>query len=966
MSVGDILNPKRVRTQANERLDTVDADALSQAPRAFLDAWSRAIEATPRNAGGSTPVGLILQGFGLTLNPSGPSDGKVRVQSPPGVAFDSDGRMLIKENGVTVDLTLPTGSSQIYAFFIDDNNSTAVRRFISVTSPYVESGSAIATALKGDVAYWVRAGNQTSIVSNDVVNGKTTALCFLGVAVNTAGAVTMAGYDIVSAPNGQYAVNRLSSVTTPTTPPPANTAGGSLATMLDVVTAALYSLGQAMWKGSDHLTPALANNFGAYNIPAGGVDKAFRQALGYATIGNGTTVIGDFNTSDFANNNAMLVAALASLPTAGGRIYVKPGVSLTGFNGATVAMPAGKTIEIIGDHAATPTTTPHFTFVAGEGLACSATGALVLTNLHVSYSACSPIQLQAGPFKIRNVYLSNTGTAISSILAGIRDGAGCTAVNNVDIDGLTWSSNFSAIQLTGALFNIFGSIPCTNVKILNVTHNNAAHEAGLIQINNVLNDVEIGHVVVNQSFATVGLVAGAFMLALGSSDNTTNIQGRYVHDVTVNNTAGTIPKITMLLLGTIGYLRVVRLDTSPTSCNSIVADLSPVTGPVTFEDCVFAVPGYTFALTGVIGDVDLLRCKFLNGALFTIGDGSGVVGRVHVRGCFFSGSYVLTGAGSNVQGTSVEQVLVTDCVFDGISTANFADWQLITVSAATGFVLREARFLRNTVSNFQNVTYTGADATSTPVFFKINAEFVDFAECSDTTCRNIMSNASGSGGNSRRAPYIFQVTTNTSADGTFSNINFERNKSYYFAGDIGGCQALSITNYLAIGNLVIDHNEISFTYNTTTAARSGDVYAMLVGGVGTTTISTCRFTNNTTFIDIGDTVPANLPINVLNCLSVTSFGVITYLEITGNSLISNYVSTSFNGTSGFGMIFAQYAVYVLFCHHNAATRLGVHSVSGFMKLLINTTAQVYNVNGDGGALPGSGVTYPNCYNFWQA
>jgi hypothetical protein len=277
MSAGDILNPSRVRTQANERLDTVDADALSSSPRGFLDAFSRAIAAAPRNVGSSTPVGLIFQGFGLTLNPTSGSDNKVRVQSPVGVAFDSNGRMLIKENGITVDLTLAAGSSQIYAYFIEDNASTVVRRFISVTSPYAEAPNAIPTQLKGDVGYWVRSGDQTSIVSTDVVNGQTTPLCFLGVAINTAGVITMTGYDVVNAPNGQYAVNRLTSVLAPTTAPQGNAANGSIAHLHGLIVAALYQIGQHAWAGSAFLTPTAANNFGAYQSPQSSVQFLFEK-----------------------------------------------------------------------------------------------------------------------------------------------------------------------------------------------------------------------------------------------------------------------------------------------------------------------------------------------------------------------------------------------------------------------------------------------------------------------------------------------------------------------------------------------------------------------------------------------------------------------------------------------------------------------------------------------------------------
>lgn len=283
MAIGDILNPKRVRTQANERLDTGDADALSSVAREHLDAYSRAIEAAPRAVGSSTPTGLILQGFGLTLNPTGPTDAKVRVQSALGVAFDANGRMLIKESGVQVDLTLPSGNSQVYVYYVESSSDSTVRRVISVSSPFVESGASIPTKFKSDVAFFTRAGDQTSIVASDVVSGATTALCFLGVANNSGGTVTMTGYNASTAPNGAFATNRVTSVATPATLPTVNTTNGSVATMQDLTAAALYMVGQAMWRGSRNFTPAAANNFGAFTLPMAGLDGLF-NALAEATV----------------------------------------------------------------------------------------------------------------------------------------------------------------------------------------------------------------------------------------------------------------------------------------------------------------------------------------------------------------------------------------------------------------------------------------------------------------------------------------------------------------------------------------------------------------------------------------------------------------------------------------------------------------------------------------------------------
>jgi hypothetical protein len=275
MAVGDILNPKRVRQQGNERFDTVDADALSLVPREHIDAYARAVEAAPRNVGSSTPTGLIFQGFGLTLNPTSPSDGKVRVRSPVGVAFDSNGRMLLKEDGVQVDLTVPSGNSQVYAYFNEVSSDASVRRTISVATPFVESGQTMPTKLVGMVSYFVRAGDQTSIVASDVVNGATTPLCFLGVVANAGGVVTMTGYDSTHAPNGSFVTNRITTVVQPTNLPASNADGGSIGTMHGLANLALWLIGQVFWRGSHNFIPSASNNFGAFTLPAAGIDGLF-------------------------------------------------------------------------------------------------------------------------------------------------------------------------------------------------------------------------------------------------------------------------------------------------------------------------------------------------------------------------------------------------------------------------------------------------------------------------------------------------------------------------------------------------------------------------------------------------------------------------------------------------------------------------------------------------------------------
>src|ERR1051326_4322033 len=112
MATGDITNPKRPRYQSNERFDVVDADAASQSIRNTRDALDKATLFTPRAAGSSVPVGMILQGGSTTVNPTGPTDGKLRVNTELLVAIDANGRTLIKEAGTTLDVNIPTGGNQ--------------------------------------------------------------------------------------------------------------------------------------------------------------------------------------------------------------------------------------------------------------------------------------------------------------------------------------------------------------------------------------------------------------------------------------------------------------------------------------------------------------------------------------------------------------------------------------------------------------------------------------------------------------------------------------------------------------------------------------------------------------------------------------------------------------------------------------------------------------------------------------
>jgi len=307
---GSIVNPKRPRYQVNERFDTVDADAQSRAPREQSKAVMRAFSSAPRNTSGNpSTIGMIITGFELTLNPINGTDGKVRVGSGVGVALDADGGVIIKPQGVTFDVTIPTGTFQLYAYYTEDAVDNAKRRFISVTSPFVESTIAINTSFQGSCLVTAISGNAASVVPEAVVNGATTPLCCIGIVTNSGtGAITCVGYDSVNAPNGTDIAGRLSVPELTSSPPLTPFVNGSIRSVTEMLKHLAYTVGQLAWKGSNQTPPTFANNRGAYSFPLAGIDPAYRNLPGYVTIGNGTTTFGDFDASSFANAKLLLDA----------------------------------------------------------------------------------------------------------------------------------------------------------------------------------------------------------------------------------------------------------------------------------------------------------------------------------------------------------------------------------------------------------------------------------------------------------------------------------------------------------------------------------------------------------------------------------------------------------------------------------------------------------------------------------
>jgi len=328
---GSIVNPKRPRYQSNERFDTSDADAQSRAPREQAKASMRAAHSTPRaTAGSPSTIGLICTGFELTLNPTGSTDGKVRVGTNVGVAVDSDGGLLIKPQGVTLDLAIPVGTYQIYAYYSEVTTDNARRRFLSVTSPFVETSGAMDTAYQGQVSLVALPGVAGSVVPEAVVNGVTTALCCIGIATNGGtGTITMTGYNATTAPNGTDIVNRLTVPAAPSVAPTTPFVNGSIKTFTDMMQALAYMIGQAVWKGSAISPPTSANNFQAWTQHS----SSIAQLSEYLTAG----LFHGASQFDSTLQVAGLLTALAGVAVTGS-LTAHDNVTLgdTGADGLTV------------------------------------------------------------------------------------------------------------------------------------------------------------------------------------------------------------------------------------------------------------------------------------------------------------------------------------------------------------------------------------------------------------------------------------------------------------------------------------------------------------------------------------------------------------------------------------------------------------------------------------------------------
>lgn len=926
MATGDVTGAKRPRYQANERFDSGDADAASQAPRTHDDALQRALLTTPRAAAGAVMPGLIFTGFSLTLNPTGPADGLVRIGTELGVAVDANGRTIVKPAGVTVDVTIPVGTYQVYVYYQEDPADTALRRFLTVSSPFTEYPLAISTTFQSAYGTHTRAGNNANTVKDDVVNGVTTALVCIGIVTNGAGACTMSGRPdnvaITTIPNGNDITNRISTVSAPTTPPTVNTRSGSPQTIHDVLVAALYTVGQTAWKGSAFLTPAAGNNFGAYNIPAGGVDAAYRGTIGWTTIGDGVTSIGDFNVSDYANCKLLLDAAIAALPAAGGVIHLKKDVQLSDFDGSTVTIPSGVNVEIRSDRPVEFIAggTPTIIFAAAESFVCSSNSTLTLRGLYIRFTDNAAIITNSlgGGFKVYGCTCEKVAAADS--------GAAFQGVNvqNIHLQDVSFITEIDAGGTTGAMaLRISGT--CSQLLLERVYHTMAGDDHASILITDVREDVRFHDVTINAADATFTATALPYTVKLDTTDNTTDIANRVIDGLTFIGA-----HYRCFSPGAVGYLTVNNLYA--TGCKRGVNNHSTSTwsGYQRFTNCKFALDSVGVACilyaTTNMGDLFFEKCEFRS-----TNTTSAFVG-------YFSGN------GNH------KIVSFNGCRFDGwtSTTSNILHTVLILCTS-----IAQALFDNNIITNWGNSAYAGSvSANTTASIFRVETgNGSKLIAARNNIVNNIMA---GSTGDPRNQPYL--LSTAGLAAGSCARVVVTGNEVGNAGnGGTSDCCGLWFNAEVGCLNWDVSGNHVYISWNDG------------VGGVTWLDGSVLRFTGTTT--GLGTVYAAKFDGNTIHVLNYSSThytlnvifldnsgtAVMNNVSISGNNFFSDAGSKKFDFVTAWGIYIPTYTTTNLAVAGNNAS--GVDP--GFLP-------DVWRINTAGGSItnafndvtPGAGVQVP--------
>lgn len=466
------------------------------------------------------------------------------------------------------------------------------------------------------------------------------------------------------------------------------------------------------------------------------------KTLGWITIADGVNYFGDFNVNAYPNANALLTAAIAALPAGGGRIYLKKGVALSNFNGATVALPANKTVEIIGEHNSVPST-PQITFATGEGLVCSATGKLILRNLNISSDGAEiPVTLTTSPCEVYDCYFQNTGALATSDANPFFKGTNVSDLTMERVQFVTTAMPASAngnpivLIITGTAYRIFLS----KIRYSNPTGD------GMSGIR--IEDVRSHVVIEDYSYDITPINSfGAAGLVLGSTDNTTDIHNRNVLRYTAKGEYSFV-----LLDPSIGHLTVDRMidkTSAGWSCGTYSGS-----GPLVFQNCEIYPSIQNF--NGSFDDIRFIRCDF-HGLTISIGTtGNAFNHFTMAKNRFFGGNF----GSITLTASSVSEMLIEENEFSGYTNSTNANFAMFLMQgSANNWAC--VRILRNRIKNFQNVSYVGGDAVNTPRLFHLRVQSAGMVEVSGNICTDVMVT---SGANTIAAGYLFFMDSYDSTD----------------------------------------------------------------------------------------------------------------------------------------------------------------------------------------------------------
>lgn len=834
MPTGVVTGQKIPAFSDRQRLDRVDISALSQGLRTAVDHVVRTLVTKLYSTNGA-PVGEIWLGGDVTPNPTGPGDGKLRLNTSLFIGVDASGRILVKPQGVTQTVTIPVGTSQVYLYDQEIATELAIRRFITALPIFTEVSAVVPTNSEAGVNLYIRAGGIGTIVKEDIVGARTVPLLFLGIATNIAGAVT---FDV----SGQ--TNRLTTVTSsvPTLPTGPNNSG-SISNVADFARALAYMVSRDRWLNSTHFTPSTNNNMGAYTEPPAGLDLTYRKTYQTVTVGSGTGLNkGDFDVSSYANATACLQAAINSLSSSGGgSIVIKPFASLN-MTG-NIIVPTNTSIRITGDKA--------------DNYVCIAFGANKITFAGVS-----------SVFTLEGIKVSTSGTFIESndnklifkCVDVVTVGNSSAAVKITGVlsdgcvfDGCNFTGSAASDSTTNTGFIDAGTTPVRNFTVDNCTFVMSSNVQRYITIGDVRSNLRIRSS--SFKFGTDGtptVTAAAIVLGTTVNSKDGDSVGRLITGCTFVGSPTNLGQayISAVNATALSYLQIVNCDFRNTVNSLELSYNASVSGYQCVDNCIFRQSS-SVVLWG-LSTAKLSAFKFTNNTLdnsmFTLSVGD--IEDVTIDGCVCTTPYTAV-PHISVSSQTIRRLQVSNNSLNTVPNQSLSGLLCILADLSSGYIqdllvcnnkfvgggstitdnivlgaqihgktLDSVIIANNSFKNMQNVAYTGTANANTAGGFRViefRAYTVNGINVYDNQFTDIASNyiVAGAGALAfgrciRFAPHIDATQTGSwnaidIHDNTFGDDNGLAGP-FTFDGPVTGC--------IALRSVTISNNMIYYQYKS--------------------------------------------------------------------------------------------------------------------------------------------------------